>query len=635
MFRERFTSFIDKNEIINNSLQKIPALVRDKNISEVKNIINNAKIHYGENWCDRNQSKVELGKALNEAVSSGQNDMVMLLADYFVDDLSIRIDSMNVLDYFSVRNNADVVNKLISKSKCYKSDPGYTGSTPLTRALINAVDHGAAEVVDVLLNAGASPNTSYIYYDWCHRRILGEAVKNGHMHIAESLVRHGASIEMAMRGVFIDLIRLTNDNRLYDRDKYEDDDELNARVTGLDYEYRRMIKSLLDYAIGVNFELDENKPNSAYGNTSAIDGNLVLRYFKEGMDVSGFNFVGISIDGVPLRREDLKKYKLKGLNQAFFTVKDWDEHLKRGWGSCDIARYNALTKRLNEMQKLRGVLVDKAGIVDLVPLTEAVLHSNFDGVQTRLKAGIDPNDRSRDLWGMLTNPPIIVAVDQKNEKMVGELLRSPNIKININDFIKSWRVRSEVENHIILRQCVTSNRSDILTFLLSKCDEWKVNVDYYSLIELSMTFKNHDALKLLLPRLDKKEGWNSKWMRCRLYEADTLSILLEHGADINHVDPESGSLVADIIREATNKLESMAGHGSCENMLSGLERRLKFLASKGAHFAESENKDEIIKSFTKVLEPYGKDAGQSFLKLLNEIGVHVPEQEVTSRPGLK
>ena len=74
-----------------------------------------------------------------------------------------------------------------------------------------------------------------------------------------------------------------------------------------------LIKTLLDYSIGIEFS-DENN--------FMFDKKPDLLSYLKGIDVSGYNFIGVSIAGKPVTREMLIAENLKGADKAILTKND-------------------------------------------------------------------------------------------------------------------------------------------------------------------------------------------------------------------------------------------------------------------------------------------------------------------------
>lgn len=190
--------------------------------------------------------------------------------------------------------------------------------------------------------------------------------------------------------------------------------------------YTASVKLLLDHAFGLSLSEGELK-------------------FLSGLNISGFNFVGISLEGEPITREKLVEIGLKtgfeGIENAIVSAADLLQ-LK------DESRRAKLLDRLENKFREQGELVSKEGIINLVPIAEVASRGNYGEVKLRLDAGVDPNEMSE--WCLkMEGLPIMAAAGKGHFEIVKLLAEHPKIdlkaryhallvaeKLNFSDIVK-------------------------------------------------------------------------------------------------------------------------------------------------------------------------------------------------------
>lgn len=163
--------------------------------------------------------------------------------------------------------------------------------------------------------------------------------------------------------------------RLQDFDKTKH--QLQQKHDELKNAHTSILRVLLDYVIGVNFR----REIKGY----AIHPNYGGLLFLSNLDVSGFNFIGVSVGGHPITQEMLIKQGVTGSERAIITISDL-------MALTDSPRQGLLLSRLDMAYHQRGRLISDEGIVNLVPLCQAAKVGDIAAVKSRLAAGIDPNE---------------------------------------------------------------------------------------------------------------------------------------------------------------------------------------------------------------------------------------------------
>jgi ankyrin repeat protein len=336
-----------------------------------------------------------------------------------------------------------------------------------------------------------------------------------------------------------------------------------------------LIKTLLDYSIGIEFS-DENN--------FMFDKKPDLLSYLKGIDVSGYNFIGVSIAGKPVTREMLIAENLKGADKAILTKNDLLD-LK------DDVRKQMLTKRLDDAVAQKGYLIDNNGIYNLVPLWSASRVGDIEAVKTRLAAQNNPNEASP-----RGDSPIVTATYNRNfevvkllaaeslidkqsiitaiaismfysDKTIGEYLSNTLQDVNTVDAegnsqlhnVAKWGDLKEVrlliekgakvdiqnkngETPLFLAAAIKEKQgSDTVDFLLKHGADAKINSDGRSPLAQALGCGNTESIKLLMPYAEKndtKEGepWYLRFMFSVIRKPNAIEILTllkSAGADFN------------------------------------------------------------------------------------------------------
>lgn len=290
-----------------------------------------------------------------------------------------------------------------------------------------AIYHGNVGEVKRLLDDDWNPNGRFMYgLNYDQRLFLANAAHLGQDDIAGVLIQAGAIITIALennnslfrseisfierRLAYLERYGHIQNPRLVqflkNNGTYESKEGLEVLRKEVVSKYTASVKLLLDHAFGMHFSGDQLK-------------------FLVGLDISEFNFVGISLQGEPVTREKLIEMGLKlgftGAEKAIISETDLLQ-LK------DESRKAKLLDRLENKFTEQGKMISKDGIVNLVPLDQAASRGNNDLVKLRLNAGVDPNEMSELTWDAV-GYPILAAVKNRHLETVKLLAEHPEIDL--------------------------------------------------------------------------------------------------------------------------------------------------------------------------------------------------------------
>lgn len=215
-----------------------------------------------------------------------------------------------------------------------------------------AIKRGFASIVDYLLDHGATPNG---LFSGIHpHTFLGKAaVKEKRLEVVDVLISHGADIDFTIKELY----------RRYRYAKMHSLDFLKEKKT-----YLQAIKVLLDFSSGNNF--------------------TDLRFLRPINDISGLNFLGISLNRNPITRKYLKKKKFKGTDDAIISIDDLNK--------LQGKRRLIIDNKMGLLTRERGLLrTSNKEEVDVMPLLFTVDKGPYDAIKLRLN--FMKNDLKKDL----------------------------------------------------------------------------------------------------------------------------------------------------------------------------------------------------------------------------------------------
>lgn len=396
--------------------------ISNNNYDEVKAYLHNSKLDH---------FSLEIKDACRDAILLGHKQIVQLFLDEGLNPNAYAHEKgtnggLCSLSYFAgLIGDLAIMQLLVSKG-LQIADRVSDDRRDNQDAMRGAVSGGHTHVVEYLLKNGASADgSSRSYYS---RTYLGKvSSREGQKELTELLIAHGAEIK---RAIALNNKKFQERFKAYENalmDRYSEsaremtrtyssdtalqdwDNKKQTLITERDaclQKYTRSIQILLDHAMGTNFDPERS------GYSFQRYGGLL---FLKGLDISGFNFVGVSVDGEPVTREMLQALELKGADQALVTLNDIE-------AISDLERKRALLARIEAKYASQGRIVSDAGIVNLIPLAVAAAKGKTDIVCTRLAAGVDPNEKedSHDL-------AIVVAASNGFHDIVTRLAEHPKI----------------------------------------------------------------------------------------------------------------------------------------------------------------------------------------------------------------
>jgi len=376
-------------------------LVIKNNFEGIREYIQELKKDKNERWFYDNWV---VNDACRDAVQLGHERIVQVFLDEGLDaDIDAHKNGSSgyhrPLKYFAAKvGNLSIVKLLVNKGAKIKDMREFYDENDNQDALRAAIKKGHLEVVQYLLENGGNANG---IFGVCNQTFLSRAAFDGQNLIADLLVKHGARIKDALtrnNEKFRDLYGSYNnaifscgdDNRAWRFKSYSETEiinwdkkkqELIEKRDALLQKYSNSVQLILDHAIGINFDKE-------YSDDSRTFGALT---FLNDLDITGFNFVGMSIGGQPILREKLIEEGLKGAAKALVTCNDINN-------IEDRERRGTLLLRLEAMLQSQGKIVSKDGVYNLVPLADAAAKGHLDVVLVRLSAGINPNQETTDIF---------------------------------------------------------------------------------------------------------------------------------------------------------------------------------------------------------------------------------------------
>ena len=461
----------------------ITDLVQRNDYQGVENFIKETKKKHKFDW------KKHVDQGCIEATQLGNRKIVKLfLSQGFADDPYVSYDGECVhLTFFAAKvGNLPIVKLLMEKCKPVQEE---REAYYLDKTVNIAVSNGYTDIVQYYLEHGGRATCGF----------LAQTAKQGHGGLVQLFLEHGEKVSEAIYCNYHDY-----STKLA---KSKSEGEKKELVD----QYAKSVKLLLDFALGTNFQrnLDE----------IGLD-------FLHKLDVSGFNFVGVSIEGKPITRKHLEKINVTGIEHAIVTREDL-ENLE------DLERRNALKERLEVAQQSQGKIESDEGIINLVPLAYAAESGDVETVKIRLEKTNDPNQKTD--FANRTQFGIEEAAKNDHLEVVKILASHP--AINPDSLISAYEIARD------------NKHTDITEFLMSVMDVNRLDRNGVALI--------HKAVR-------------------PMYK-DEIKKLVTAGADIN-LEPDAGTplmTAAEVYGNQRHQLFSESDHQEVVELL-------KFLVSLGA-----------------------------------------------------
>lgn len=375
----------------------IALFIKEDNLPKIKTIIKKLK---AENRYLKYDDRVIIAAALRDAILLNRLDIVryFLIREEFDADSKASIDDKESgtrpLLYFAVKSqNLPIVKLLVEAHATIKNHENAVRSHV---GMQTAVEIGDTAIAEYLLTNGAVANSiiEYSRLGWDRETYLGLAASRHNYAMADILLKFNASI--------IDALHFHNEHFRANDPKSPEKLE----------NYRQSMRFLMDYAQGINL-------------TSRVEwakdfDNLQFLY---DVDVTGYNFIGISLDGQPITKEILKSKNIIGYENAIYTLQDLDNLEK----IQDPKRQSLIKRNLDTAFEKQGRLLDeKTGIVNLIPLGEAARVGDINAVRVRLQAGVSQNQIYE------KSLPVLSALLNKDDAMVELFVNDSQFnKINI------------------------------------------------------------------------------------------------------------------------------------------------------------------------------------------------------------
>lgn len=512
-------------------LNDLTHLVKNNQIDAIREIIAQEKNQRGQirQWND----KYYVENAMRDAILENNIELLLFFLGEGAEPSARALTETGCLApliYFAAKTGSLPIVKLLLENGhriALRDKQFENGDDSAMRA---AIENGHLNIVEYLLEQGAAANGRFTgRFDIS---FLGKAAANGHVAIVEALVRYGANIKNAL---YLNYLKFADEsewrtreltNQFGDRQrdyikKYNpkglgkfdlDTQALVHKIAQLKADYENSVKILLDCTTGIDFKKEGSGLLSA-----TYDGLTFLR----GLNIAYFNFIGISVDGKPIDRTMLQKKAQAGADAALITFNNLIN-------LNDKVRQKKLLSCIEVAIQQQGALIDKDGIINLVPLDKAAEIGNIPAVKARLAAGINPNTYNKQDFS--NDCPIVLAAKNGHFEIVKMLAENP--KIDNKSIIKALKVAEQ------------SKHKDIINYLFKKQDINALTIHGNALLHIAIANCDIDQVRILIQQGANVNFLNAEeitplQMAARLADengANLVEILLENGADPSDID---------------------------------------------------------------------------------------------------
>ncbi|CAM2864466.1 ankyrin repeat domain-containing protein [Legionella worsleiensis] len=409
---------------------------------------------------------------------------------------------------------------VIEKAK-YGDIPDFYINDPIRAAIAN----GHADLAHYLLDCGSNASGTAVIkklFEIYRQSDVDPIVEQNYLHIIKLVFDNGAdfstcfyyALDMINREYEENLVRLEHTACAEDITKIQHDNTQLLRA------YEQTLRVLFDFGTGNDFPLILLNPVSHE-----------WKYFKL-INLSAFNFIGLSLRANPISRDMLKKFGIsKGIDEAIFTLNDLNN-------LSDESRKHTIKTRLELQISQRKGWVEDSGIVTIPSLVRAAHFGRVALVEKKLQSGIDPNEKDQSY----------IAIEQAAIK--GHL--------NIVKMLAEHPATNPKDIYRALKSAQLTQRANVINYLRSRLDP---NAED----ENEMTQLCYAVIQLNVPKVDEllkkgadpnKGGVSPLWLATSPYissrnfraldseevhklQAEIVALLLQYGADPNKYDFKS------------------------------------------------------------------------------------------------
>lgn len=338
-------------------------LVQSHDAEGVKTYFDDTRKIRGANWWLENAGdSLSFYEAGQEAALLGDRKIIELFLNEGLDVHRVFIEkdkelSSPLICFAAKVNNLKLVQALVGYGTNADRKEG------VQRAFETALEHGSLDVLRYCFEQGFRPDWDFL--------LTYEGISAISAAAIAALSNQEAAVELLMNHEMSACTALDSCSRWLKRRvrKYNKAVEHNGVS---DKEKKQHIDNLNIYKNAVRVLLD-----NSFGKDLATD---TLKELKS-ISLEGLNFVGVSHNGVPITDEMLDELELPETGKALFICRDIEK-------VEDEERRATLQRRLSEALATKGKLIDKNGVVNLVPLEEAAQRGDLEAVQARLSGNV-------------------------------------------------------------------------------------------------------------------------------------------------------------------------------------------------------------------------------------------------------